>query len=289
MITHLIKRISILILFISILSGCEERILDPFEMEDSEFSVYGALSLDESPNYIRIRDLTTPFLSEPLSDLNMLVTFEDLANDSITELRDTVVNFSGNYTHNFIVEHELAPGSTYLLKVEREGSEPVISSVTTPRITEVEIDQGFEARCGEFLDIRFNNVAYPEMIDMDIVVYQNNTTHRARLLEMASIEHVPGRDQMHVQLTPRMLLVQVFPMPGANNPFANPTFAQPEFDCNELDQPVIELHYTHFGPDWSEEAPFLGVVRPAESINIEGGLGALGAIRKDSFSITLQN
>lgn len=280
---------------IIVTTGCEDRTIHPFEEGTNAYSVYGALEVTNPPNYIRVKDLRVPFLSESAKTLDANVTFENLQEGTSTELRDTVVNFSGNYTHNFIVEQQLEPDNTYKLTIEGSEGETVTSTATTPAITDVElyigevpVTEDEEVACEQELTFTYKNVSEPEYISMDIGFKHNGRYHWSEIGKVDQLKHANNADEMFLKLSPRQLLVEVFPPSGIDNPGTDPRFLNPTVQCDELDSKEVRVQYKHFGPEWDRIKEEVGPTDPTESPDVEDGLGFLGAYREGSFTFDIQ-
>lgn len=286
---------SIILLLLTITQGCEERSISPLEESSGTYSVYGALSIDQNTNYIRVRDLTIPFLSDSARSIDAIVTFEDLESGTGTVLEDSVVNFGGNYTHNYILEQQLQPDHRYSLTVERSNGESVTSLATTPAITNVELSEtprpsgDVVLGCTVQMTFSYQNVVEPETIRMEVGFDYQNEIHWAEVGKVAELEYKDGVDEMFVRMSPRNLLVEVFPPPGIDNPALNPRFLSPTVDCDQLDSDLVRIRYDHFGPEWDNINQEDGPLNPLESNDIEGGLGFLGAYRSGSFEFYIAN
>lgn len=280
---------SALLLVILLVYGCDERSISPLEESSGTYSVYGALSIDQTPNFVRVRDVTVPFLSDSAQTLDATVIFEDLQEGTSTILEDSVVNFGGNYTHNFIVEQQLEPDRSYRLTVERSDGTTVTSTATTPAITEVELSEppgpDGEVMVGCTIQMTFNykNVVEPERIRMEVGFQYQGEVHWAEVEKVAQLEHRDDSDVMFVRMSPRNLLVEVFPPPGIDNPALDPRFLSPTVNCGQLDTNRVRIRYDHFGTEWDNIDRSRGPLNPLESLDVEGGLGFLGAYRSGSF------
>lgn len=277
--------------FALLLAGCGERsIINPLETSSGTYSVYGALSMDQATNYIRVRDVTVPFLSDSAQRLDATVTFEDLQEPAGTELEGYPVDFSGNYAHIFTLNWQLQPRRAYKLTVERSDGVSVSSTATTPGITEVELSKPPEddgrvvADCTEPIIFTYKNVKYPEWVLMEVGFEYRQELHWARIIDVAELKYNVGSDEMFVRMSPRNLLFEVFPEPHWIEHGGDPLLGTPLVGCSDLDTNLVRIRYTHFGPEWYliDEAR-RGPVNTLESPDIEGGLGFLGAYREGSF------
>lgn len=285
---------TLLTLIIMVAAGCEDRNISPFEESSGAYSIYGALEINKTPNYIRVKNLKIPFLSDSAKTMDAKVLFEDLQEGTRTELRDTVVNFSGNYTHNFIVNQQLEHQKKYKLTVEGPEGETVTSTATTPSITEVELSVGEtsiseedEVPCREPLTFTYKHVPEPEYVRMDIGFKHNGRYHWSEVGKVAQLEHADDADEMVLTLSPRQLLVEVFPPSGIDNPGIDPRILSPTVNCNELDSKEVRVEYNHFGPEWDRVKGEIGPTNPTKSPDVDGGLGFLGAYRKGAFTFNI--
>lgn len=268
------------------ISSCSDRTINPFEENQGVFSVYGALKVGESPNYIRVRDLLQPFNSDTTEDLGATVTFTDLSTGESTVLRDTSVVFSGNITYNYILEEDLKLDNQYRITVEGSDGRSVSSIATTPRqtIADHQPDDEF-VFCETTLDFTFDNVEPPEFVQMEIGVEYNGQYHWAPMEIVGDIEYDPVTEKMVVEMSPRNLLVEVFPPIIPDNPYFNPYLLFPTVGCDDLDSNIIQIRYTHFGPEWGTGRPQENSPIDIESGLIENGLGFFGAYRTDTLMV----
>ncbi len=273
--------------------GCDDRTIDPLEENFGTFSVYGAISLTESPNYVRVRDVTKPFLTDSAEDFNGTVLFEDLQAGTSTELQDTVIDFGGNFARNFKIEQPIQPQKEYRLTVEGSDGRTVTSTVETPQITNVETlpTPGTDSLfCETQITFIYENVVEPEDILMEVGFTDNDGVLWWNPINIVDKpEHVPGRDEMRLKISPRQMMVAVFPPPGIDNPSIDPRILFPTVSCNDLQNTVMRFRYTHFSKEWDPIRYPDGPLDPLSSPMVENGLGVFGAILEGSFKLTLTN
>ena len=274
---------------VMILAGCGNREIAVFENEGGTYSVYGALSADKNPNYIRVKELDTQFLSDSARSIDAEATFEDLQQGTSTVLEDTVVNFSGNYVHNFIVDQPLQPNKTYRFTVNRSDGASVETDVTTPAVTKVDLSissisaDRVEAKCKEKITFSYKNVKKPESIDMEIGIEYNEEDHWTSISD--KLRFIDGKDEVVVEMMPSELLVEIFPawIAIVSDPYRSV--------CDEPDTRMIRVRYVHYGPEWDRINPDNEPLDPLDSPDIigEGGLGFLGAYRKGSYEFYMDD
>lgn len=264
-----------------------DRSINPFEDEQGVFSVYGALDVGKNRNIVRVRNLKEPFSSETSFPLDATVSFTDLETGTVTQLRDTVVNFEVGKTHNFILDEQLDLKSGYQITVERSDGASVTTTATTPGLTDADFFPKIFISCETKINIRFGNVEPTELVQMEIGAVYENEIHWGVMDLVGELEYDPQLEIMRVVLSPRNLLVEVFTPVLPDNPYFDPLMLFPTVSCSELDTHEIFIRYTHFGPEWSAARPFNNGPIDIESGDVENGLGFFGAYRVDTFSIPL--
>lgn len=279
------------VILLALLTGmsfisCQERSIDPFEDEQGVYSVYGALKVGEPTNYIRVRDLLQPFSTDSSFQMDATVTFTDLATGESAQLRDTVVNFSGNETHNYILNKELELDTQYQITVEGTDGRSVTSIATAPGLTDAEHLPNDEfVFCETAINFTFANVHPPEFVQMEIGAEYGGTTHWAPMEVVGNIEYNSAEDHMFVRMSPRNLLVEIFTPILPDNPYFNRYLLFPTVGCHQLDSNIIQIRYTHFGPEWGIGQPQENGPIDIESGLIENGLGFFGAYRTDTLQV----
>lgn len=270
-----------------LLAGCGDRTIEPLEENPGSFSVYGALALEKNPNFIRVKDLSQQFLTDSGRVLGATVIFEDLEEGTQSTLRDSVVEFSGEFTHNFIVDQNLEPDHRYLLRVEDpEGGETVSSMVETPAITEVSLNRSGEIPCERVIEFTFANVVRPERITIEAGFFYQDELFFRPINRRRQLEYREDADEMFIRASTNDFLIEVFPPPELGDPRVDQEELAPIFPCSALDSNIVIVRYIHFGANW-ESYDRTGIFDPTTSESINSGLGFLGALRRDSFTYTV--
>lgn len=273
------------------LNGCGDRLINPFEDENGLYSIYGSLSLSDSVHYIRVRKLDVPLLADSTVSHDATVTFTDLETGESSVLQDTIVNFEGNFTSNFRLNQILQHDRQYEIVVQRSDGNRARSIVSTPKVTELEMIPRFgvpveQIQCESSIDFYFHNVRFPEFIMMQVTVEYGGQLHTADVAIVGRLRHMPN-DVMHVRMSPRNLLVEVFPPPLPDNPFFNMYLLFPTVRCNELDTNLMRIRYFHMGAEWAKARPHTGPSSgnnipyagplDVDSGDVENGIGFIGA------------
>ena len=269
-------------------AACNDRTIDPYEGEESIYSMYGALEVGKTPNYIRIKDLQIPFNQEDPSGLDATVRFENLENGTTTILKDTVVSFSGNVTHNYIVEESIQPREEYRITAERSDGAIVQTIANAPHVTEVVAVPIENVDCERQIEFMFKNVPAPEQVVMEVGFFHNNQMLWNQVSIVDQLKRVEETDQFYISLSPRNLLVEVFTprLDGEDGRPIPPRFLLPTVKCHELQSNVATIRYTHLGPEWEAVKPIYPV-NPDDIMDVENGLGFVGAYSQDIFTITI--
>jgi len=258
--------------------GCREAQIEPFEEETGIFSVYGALNINEDRHIIRVRDLSSFHSDSSTKIIDAVVTFHDLQAGTSQMLRDSVAHFTAGFTHNFILEKNLKPRTTYKVTVEGSDGRIVSSTFTTPGITKVlALPLGTPVSCSANIQFEFENLLPNEIIRMEVGFPYRGSVHWFEVnLICAGVLYEESLQQLIVRTTPLFLLNEVFPSPH-DSVFRDCNDApSPAVRCRELDSEIAFIRHLHLGPEWNKVFP----IYPDDPQDIEAiadGLGFLGA------------
>lgn len=277
-----VKCFFVLVFLLSV-TNCDDRSIAPFEEDAGFFSVYGALDADNELNYIRVKNSQISALPDTLNPLEGTVTFTHLEEGKTTSLRDTIVDFSGFKTHNFIVNQKLEPANTYEVTVEGHDGKSVSTVTTIPRHTKVSAEPSENVLCSQQIEFVYGNVEYPEHIQMEVGVRRGVEIEWSKIGLVADLEHRKDRNEMVLQMSPINLLVELFP-PRSIPRNVNPRELAPSVSCGDIF--TIYIRYTHYGKEWDLFRPGWFPVDPLSWRDVENGLGFMGSFRQDTFTIT---
>lgn len=263
------------------ISSCHDSKINPYEEDTGIYSVYGALNIDETRHVIRVRDLNQFHNDSSSIHLDATVTFHDLENGTSQILRDSIVQFPANFTHNFILEKELQPRTTYRVSVERSDGESVTSTFTTPGIPTVQVlPADTDYNCSGQFRIGFRNVLPTEIIRWEIGFEYQETIHWLEFSQFCGQEYDESLQRLLITTRPIILLNEIFPSSTDSfNPCQPPW--TPTVRCKDLDTGTAHLRYLHLGPDWQKVFP----IYPNDPLDVESianGLGFLGAYHEGS-------
>lgn len=268
-----------------LVTGCRDTKINPYEENTGIYSIYGAINLHETEHVIRVRDLNVFHQDSTSINLDATVTFFDLEKGTSQVLRDSIVLFPENYTHNFLLNKEFAPRAPYRVVVERSDGASVSSNFTTPGVTEAHIFPFDEdLSCFKTVLITFRNLLPSEQIRWEIGFSHDDEIHWRELTNFCPQSYYPERNELIVSMDTRGLLNTIFPPPMDN---ASCRFAaDPVVSCRDLDSNEVQLRFLHLGPEWNLIFP----VRPSDPVDVgdvENGLGFLGAYRRGTLSYTV--
>lgn len=270
--------------FLLIFAGCKERQINPLEDERGIYSIYGAMDMHEVKNYIRVKDLRGALSSDSAKTIDAIVLFEDLATGNQKILQDTVVEFSGNYTHNYLLEETLGIRNPYQITVLRSDGRSVSSIATTPGVTSASAIPSENLGCYQPLELRFENVLPSEQIRFEVRIEAQNETRRLELTRICPLTRIENENTLVLEVIPLDIIGAVFPAPGVNEVSCN--FAISDIQCDDLDSEIVHFEYLHLGPEWQAVFP-LYPVDPEDIGDVNNGLGFFGAYREDTFSFTV--
>lgn len=278
-----------LILLLSISAVSCERVIDPFEKSSGTYSVYGSLDVDEEQHRIRVRNVSVPFLADSAIGYDDISVFFQYPDDSFVQLEDTIINFNGNYTYNYLIDGQLEPDTEYAVQLRFNETEEATSIISTPRVSFVDTTPDQSNGCDQELRIFFQNVDEPEFVIAEVGVRYDGSAHWAPIGTVAKIEQVPNSDRMEVQLSVTNLLVDIFPPAPEATIGIPPRFWRPTVSCTQLDEFTMYLRYIHFGKEWEEfrDSDFLDF-QFVDSDDVENGIGFVGAIRRGETSFNFR-
>ena len=212
--------------------GCESTVV-PIANTGKEYSVYGPLDLQKTPNYIRVYDTKKLLTPEATENLDVEVRITNLATMDSEIMEDQVVIFDNIYTHNYKVEMPIEFNSRY--KIEWEDIDGFSGSLTTvtPRQTELTVLVD-SVECGEDFLIHLSNInldAGEQLIaEAGIKIGQNwFWTSRQIIYEYSSTDH-----SLIVGWNPSDLINLIFGM-----------FS--EYNCNDITSNKLQFSFTHIG------------------------------------------
>jgi hypothetical protein len=221
-------------LLIISLSSCNHSI-KPIADQSPGYSMYGALNIGESPNFIRVHDNSFLLTPEATRDLNITMFITDLNTNITSQLSDSVVVFDSLYTHNFLYDSQITFNNRYKVLLEDEfGYRDSLISVTpsqtefTLSTTEVECDQRF------YVDLTNIDLNAGEQLIAEAGIELSNTwywTARESVRDYDSENNI-----LTVGWSPEEVSADIFtggfgPGPG----------------CDEFSSDFVRFRFTHIG------------------------------------------
>ena len=282
----------IVLLLVTMFVSCNNQDFDPFEEETRAFSIYGLLRAGESPTYIRVKDLREPFLTTQ-GERDYTVLFEDLETGKVSTLQDSIYDFSGSYTRNFIINEQIEEDRLYRVTVTSVDGVISQSEAKTPMNTEVVLSPSlYSYVCDNFIEMTFKNVVDPESIDLEFTLIDGNVVHKAALnFFKDQFKRSAETNELELLMRPRDLLLELFGEYKGSNAF-NPYDKFPDVYCKDkswdmyiIASGTVTVRYTHLSREWANAARFGGLI-DIESGDVENGLGFFGGIHEGSFTIT---
>lgn len=245
----------------TILTGCDNT-LEPFERGKGLYSIYGALDLNKDINYIRVKDLNEPLISDKSDSLDATVTLENINQNETEILQDSLVKFEDVYTHNFRTTLPINPDTEYEITVERSDGESIKVTTTTPNIADVSWGPTDEF-CSTPIEIIFEPIFSPNDLEISVGFDYENV----RYWSNPDPRHFED-EKVTYYFAPINILSDVFSPPDSE-----------PIECYQLDNEFLYVKYTHYGPDFGEVN--------YEEINAPEGTIDFGAYYEDSFSFPI--
>lgn len=243
-----------LILVFTALSSCDNS-MDPFNKEKGVYSIYGYLDLDKNVNYIRVKDLNKPLSRDSTDEIDATVTLENVTENKVETLQDTLFKYQDVYTHNFPTTMEINPGDKYQVTAERSDGELVTATATAPQIADANWGPT-DSYCQFPIEITFEPVEYKYDLELSIGFdYQD-----IRYWVNPDVSQVEGK-----------LIVYRFTPNSIINDF--------EIACHNLDDDKLFAKYTHYGPDFDHMVSG-NSEDPEKTVTF-------GALYEDSFSFKI--
>ena len=270
------KKSFILSLFLTglIFSACDNTI-QPFEEEETLFSVYGSFELTDSTHYIRIKDTNKPLIPDSTKELDAEVTLENTANGNHFELEKQTEQMGELYAHNFPVYKEVQPSTEYRLTIENPEGKKAVTYATTPPFSEAESPH-IDEFCTTEVEVQFPDAEKPERISSSVGFKYLGEFH---WLTYHPETNADG--EVSITFEPQGLINIKFmdEFDFTMDPYENPPVL-----CNELDEDFFRVEFRHFGPEWDG---YSTPVSPLESVDVKHGIGFFGAYYDNYFDLPL--
>lgn len=114
------------------LLGCEADI-DPFEISDRYYSLFGFLDTGVDTQFVRVMPLRDSIALADVERIDARVTLEDQQRGTTIELKDSLFTFEqGRLAFNFWTDEPITPGTQYRLRVERSDGAQTQAHITMP-------------------------------------------------------------------------------------------------------------------------------------------------------------
>lgn len=275
--TMSIKYFGVLLIAVAGFMACDEVFIEPFEAADADYSVYGAIELDSTTNYVRVKDIQSPLLANLEELRNFTVTFENMETGASKQLSDSIIYFNNNPTMNFIIEEDLEPRTAYKLTIEGSEGEVATTTATTPGVSTLSLTPEVTQDCLEDILIEFDNVQGDEFIRFELGVQYQGSFYFGEVKSVRQLQKVEGTDKVAVILNIKNMLVDVFPPVAEATVNVPPRRWNPTVNCNRLDNGVMRIRYTHFGPEFKVIEEKTLAFDVLESGDVDNGIGFFGA------------
>ena len=220
-------------IFILLFFSTCDNTLDPIDRDKGIYGIYGALNLNDSLNYIRVKDLNVEFTAEATQNIDVTVIFENLATGTSEVLQEgPKMMFDGIYLHNFLVEGALSPDTPYLLKAERSDGVTLSLPATSPTQPTPDIFPTNQD-CYTAITVDF------EPVNGGTIVWRAGFPYGPiRWATYYVIRTDDSGQKASASFTPKEQLDRI---------------PDPQLTCHELTDNKIYFTYQHFGPGFYEK------------------------------------
>lgn len=252
---HLILIVSTLFLG---MQACDTGI-DGLNEEKGIYSIYGYLDMKKDTNFVRVKNLNTPLTATSSDSIDAKVTLKNLVTGNTSILKDSVIDFDGVKTHNFMTTMNLQPDTEYQLKVQRSDGRSLSATASTPYLANRELKPSNPV-CEGPTELVFEPVRDKFALDLKISFlyegqrYWVNANNRLEEKGDGVVASFWFENIVKAPFSPELVF------------------------CNELSSDIFTIQYYHYGPDLFED-------NVSDSINIPGGAGRFGAFYKESFTV----
>lgn len=286
----------LLLTFGALTVGCENTI-DPYSGRGS-YSVYGALSLHQNRQFVRVKPLRSPIVSDSTSPLPATVTLKNQSTGATTTLQDSIIIFGdATVTHNYWADLKIEPKTEYQLTVEGPRGKAQATTLTPtntkatitpsgntpgPPTDTVRVDAD-TLHCLTTFEVRLRDAKVPYRASVGLS-YQGSVLWVDQQVEQPS----DGDEKLY--FTPNNLLAQHLHELYEEPPDDPETCRYRENWCKYLSTGKLVVTYTYIGPQWfgSRPAESSGSeFDPTESREIQGGLGFFGSYFRNRLSVTI--
>lgn len=263
------------------LSACDNS-LEPFDRASGFYSIYGAIDLHRDLNYVRVKDLNSMLVRDSTRNLEATVSLINLGSGFSDVLEDSVVELDSVFTHNFRIPYSLDTATDYRLLVEGDDGGVAWADTRTPEFAEVEITpEQAVFGCTDVISFRITRIPARNDLDITIGFELGGIPFDTRLFLS------PGEEAGALISPPQQTIQEIVDdIAVRNNLYQNPPgpppppFPQPPYECEDLSDDKLFIHYTHYSPDFFEQ-------NESDSTDVAGGAGRFGAFYRDSLTITI--
>lgn len=265
----ILKRLAvILFIFISLtVSGCDTSV-DPLQEVNNSYSIYGHLEVGSNSNIVRVRNVNNPINKDSTRTLNVDVKLHNLDNGTTEILKDSLIQFEGVYSHNFISSMKILSGTSYQVDIHTPNDNILSATATTPEITNFNVSPTNED-CETFITLSFSPVKAPRYLDLYITFFYDGDQFR---LPIASSPSSSEGNVVSAGFTPQGLLDRYFK--------DDPTQGRSPVQCYELDSDEFLVEYTHYGPDFFQDTP-------SDSLDAPVRIGQFGGLYENTASFRI--
>lgn len=245
-----------------LLIGCDSS-FTPLNEDKGRFSIYGYLNLDSQINYIRVKNLNTPFLKDTVREIDAEVTLTNMDKGITETLQDTIVEFDGVKTHNFRTTMDIQSNQKYKVSVKGSDGRRTYATATAPVRAETSVIPQIP-NCTTKVNINFEPIRSQFDLRLEIGFEYKSDMFWVPMNDY--ISHSNGG--VIASFTPWRVLEKVFEV--GDPPAPDGYYEEGEVFCHQLSSRNYHARYTHYSPDLLQNSI-------SDTLSLPGGTGKFGA------------
>lgn len=150
------KKCFVLLIVIVSIAGCEQTI-NPLLPKETEYTVYGPLNIEQTPNHIRVHDTNALLSPEDTRELDVNMTLTNLKTGESELMTDSTVQFEHIFTHNYRADQSIEYDTRYKVFWEDGGGfrDSLITQTTKQSVMTTYPDTVF---CDQQFNVKLTNI-----------------------------------------------------------------------------------------------------------------------------------
>ena len=289
-----------LVLILVCITGCDTGVDVLQPSDEFQYSLYGTLDVAEDTQVVRVEPLDDTTQIGAPETIDAQVVLENADTGTRVAMHDSFATVGGGIgqVHNFWTTHPIQSGTSYQIRVEKEGAAVTTATTTTPEQPPELVHEPDSTRDRAFrLPCTLNTRERP---------IESQNTFSFRALGVSSIAAVRVFYTVDRSTQERPLTRRFDWLETVSERPTDPGFRVSVFygrDLSNLKQrgqgcisraqfvhPFAAATVTAGGPDWPDwqNASLNDIARPDTFSNVSGGHGFVGGVYTDTVRVPIQ-